>query len=132
MDNPKITICAASVKVMRSFDYCHFEVVLGSSVETTVEAVDALRKTAARLVDKAVDQYKVAKNNAQLLENDARGLETLHYRHRDVLEKPEGERTPEDVALLKAIDDRAHRNRARYDYQDDFSEPDYGDDDSEF
>lgn len=60
----KLKIEIATVKVMRSYDYCHFEVCLSSSSASTPDAVDGLRKQAARLADKAVDQYRIAKNNA--------------------------------------------------------------------
>jgi hypothetical protein len=70
-----ITISVASVKVMRSHDYCHFEVALSATIDDGLERpvqVDELRKTAARLADKAVEQYKVAKLNAERLEQDER------------------------------------------------------------
>jgi hypothetical protein len=114
---------------MRSHDYCHFEVCLTSSSAITTEAVDELRKTAARLADKAVEQYKTAKNNIELAMSDKSNLESIRYLHRDVMEKPEAERTPEEKALVKAIEDRAFRSRPRYDYQDDWQEPAYEDDD---
>lgn len=52
-----------SVKVMRSFDYCHFEICLGDSEAAAddIARADELRKEAARLADKAVRQYKIAK-----------------------------------------------------------------------
>jgi hypothetical protein len=131
MQIPEIQI--ASVKVMRSHDYCHFEVCLSSSAATTPEAVDELRKTAARLADKAVNQYKVAKENVELALNDKSKLESLRYRHRDVMDKPEAERTPEEKALVKAIGDRAHFNRRQYDYEDEWGEEPSGpDEDSMF
>lgn len=52
----------ASVKVMRSYDYCHFEVSLSIDDAATDADVDELRKRAARLVDKAVRQYVLAKD----------------------------------------------------------------------
>jgi hypothetical protein len=122
-------ILTASVKVMRSYDYCHFEVCLSSDAANCADAVDALRKEAALLADKAVEQYKIAKENAQLAENDKLRLETLRYRHEPVLAKPEGERTPEDKAIIKTIEDRAHRNRPRYNYEDHWEEPEYPEDD---
>ena len=57
----KLTITVASVKVMRSHDYCHFEVNLAASVDCPPDSpewfqqVDGLRKNAARLADKAVE-----------------------------------------------------------------------------
>lgn len=126
---PEIQI--GSVKVMRSHDYCHFEVCLSSSLATTPDTVDELRKAAARLVDKAVDQYKAAKKNAEQAERDESKLENLRWRHRDILAKPEAERSSEEKAVVKAIDDRAFRNRPRYDYEEDWIEPDYDDQDDE-
>ena len=62
----KLTINIASVKVMRSYDYCHFEVTLAADVQCPPDSpewfgqVDNLRKKAARLADRAVAQYKVS------------------------------------------------------------------------
>lgn len=128
----ELTIEIAGVKVMRSFDYCHFEVTLSGSLNGVPEAerfkaVDEMRKQAARLADKAVEQYKVAKENAHLLEQDPSDLEHLRQRFGEILKKPESERTPKDKAIVKAIEDRAHRSRLRYDYDDDFEEPAYSD-----
>ncbi len=55
----------ASVKVMRSYDYCHFEVALSTQC-STMGGIDDLRKDAARLVDKAVAQYITAKEAAEV------------------------------------------------------------------
>ena len=41
----------ASVKILRSFDYCHFEVSLSYDDDMTLEQVNDLRKQAAVLVD---------------------------------------------------------------------------------
>lgn len=113
----------ASVKVMRSHDYCHFEVCLSSSSATTPEAVDDLRKAAARLVDKAVDQYKAAKLNVEKAESDFWTKARLGERAKEAEVKPESERTPHDKAVLKAFHDaRFRQSRPRYDYQDDWQE----------
>jgi len=117
-----MNIESASVKVMRSYDYCHFEVSLSSSTAASPESVDELRKTAARLADKAVEQYKLAKENAEQMEYDRRGLARLQEMQTRILKKPESEHTPQEKAVLKAISDRIHHARLRYDYQDDFEE----------
>lgn len=117
-------IVSASVKVMRSHDYCHFEICLSSDSVMTSEAVDALRKTAARLADKAVEQYKAAKQNAELAAQDQYKIEDLRRRRRRILETPESEHTPEDKAILKALEDFEHFARRRYDYSDDWQEQD--------
>lgn len=129
-DAPPIT--RASVKVMRSFDYCHFEVVLGSDAEVeltqidgstvhvrqplTTAQVDVLRKAAARLADKAVAQYKVAKAAAARLER----MEDRRYLLERAIATPEGERSPEEMALIKYCQDEAFASRFRYDYEDDW------------
>ena len=70
---PKLICEQASVKVMRSFDYCHFEICLTMNEEGafySTEAVDNLRKEAMRLADKTVEQYKkpsTPPNSAKIL-----------------------------------------------------------------
>lgn len=56
----------ASVKVMLSYDYSHFEasVSLENDNGLTVKEIDAARKDCQRLADKAVAQYKTAKAQA--------------------------------------------------------------------
>jgi hypothetical protein len=136
-----IIINVASVKVMRSHDYCHFEVQLSATIADGVEQValvDELRKTAARLADKAVEQYKVAKLNAERLEQDARTHSDLLHDAERIEAKPEGERTPVEKAVLKFIQDLKFERR-RYNYDDEWDEeeewrpelPD-GDEDPEF
>ena len=114
----------ASVKVMRSYDYCHFEVCIGwddLKFEDTAEftkAVDDLRKDAARLADKAVIQYKTAKKHYQ--EALYRGKQVKHYRKEvDEIQKiPEPEWTPRQKAQIKALADYEFMLSKLYDYQD--------------
>jgi hypothetical protein len=123
-----ITTC--SVRVMRSYDYSHFEVTLGGAVdlgstnEQFLAETDELRKRAMRLADKAVAQYKIAKRNADLIERDESERE---YRKREIsriAEMPETDRSPEQQAKLKAWNDRIHEQnrRPRYDYEDDWDD----------
>ena len=116
------TIETASVKVMRSYDYCHFEVSLSSSTANTPEAVDELRKTAAKLADKAVEQYTIAKRNAELDMQDANHIANMRYNVNHLLNTPEADRTPEDKAAIKAFEDMEHYKRTRYHYEDDWLE----------
>ena len=120
MKNP--TIEAASVKVMRSHDYCHFEVSLSSTAANSPEAVDELRKTAAWLADKAVDQYKVAKANLQRRELSAQQMSYTKQEADRIREKPETERTPDEQAALKTWNDRVFAANRAYDYQDDWQD----------
>lgn len=117
------TISGASVKVMRSHDYCHFEVTLSSTDANTPEAVDALRKQAARLVDKAVAQYQTAKAACA----DKRDI-SESWRLERAQRTPEGERTPDERAVIKYHRDAAFRARFSYDYEDDWSPPEMDED----
>lgn len=128
----QMLIDSASVKVMRSHDYCHFEVVLGCAQSLTVKDVDDLRKTAARLADKAVEQYKIAKADAQKQMYHERDRADLVRRMEFIRSRPEQERTIEEQAQLKAFDDANYQARRAYDYEDDWDEPDYGDEDTAY
>ena len=122
----KLTITNASVKVMRSYDYCHFEVNLGASIECPPDSpewfqqVDSLRKNAARLADKAVNQYKVAK---RAFESDGLKFDCLVSAASEAKSKPESQRTSEDKAAIKALSDARFAQR-HYDYQDDWQSED--------
>lgn len=113
-----VTIQVASVKVMRSHDYCHFEVSLASADAATPELVDELRKTAARLADKAVAQYKTAKAAHARLDRISQKSE-LDYAQ----STPVGERSPELKAVIKFHEDKDFAKRFDYDYEDDWKEP---------
>lgn len=131
MTNPEIKIEAASVKVMRSFDYCHFEVCLSTSFEKTypeeiqnmplvAAEVDELRKVAARLADRAVEQYKIAKANYAKRETESRDRQWEVNRMEAIRQKAEGDRTVREQAELKAFDDATWAASREYDYQDDW------------
>jgi hypothetical protein len=118
MSNPIVHL--ASVKVMRSHDYCHFEVNLSASIahDSTeyLQQVDALRKDAARLTDKAVEQYKTAR---AVREKQNHALEKLRWDARHALQTPDSERTPDQQAAIKALRDYNWQAN-QYDYQDDW------------
>lgn len=120
----KLEIHLASVKVMRSHDYCHFEVNLSASIDCPPESpewfqhVDGLRKNAARLADKAVEQYKVAKAAHQSEESS---FDSMRYAAENAMRTPEAERTPNEMAAIKALAD-ARFSQRHYDYQDDWEE----------
>jgi len=109
---------------MRSYDYCHFEVSLAANVDCPPDSpewfqqVDNLRKNAARLADKAVRQYKIAKADHQAKECL---LESLSFSAEQAERTPEPERTPEQKAAIKALAD-ARFAQQQYDYQDDWNE----------
>lgn len=116
--NQPIGIENASVKVMRSYDYCHFEVCLSSSSATTVQGVDELRKAAARLADKAVEQYKIAKTAQGRLYAIKQKWTLLQAQN-----IPENDRSPEDKAVIKYHADAAFAAQFEYDYEDEWDQP---------
>lgn len=119
----ELKIEVASVKVMRSHDYCHFEVCLSSSSANTQGLVDELRKQAARLADKAVAQYKVAKANAERLLSDRYQRDALINEVNRIGLIEEGSRTVDQQAKLKAYRDEPYKARV-YDYEDEWEESD--------
>lgn len=128
-----IKIKTASVKIMRSHDYCHFEVCLGSvsDDEFTIAQVDDMRKAAARLADKAVEQYKIAKEIAEAAISAASSREYNSARIEKLREIPDDAKTPEQKAQIKAYDDEQFRasRRSNWDYNDDWDNGDEPDTD---
>ena len=110
---------AASVKVMRSYDYCHFEVTLSTDRKLDVHGVNEMRKQAQRLADEAVRQYAKAK---ELVESELQfsyGLERIEREVGEIRTKPESEWTPPEKAEVKALEDYRHYEKFGYDYEDD-------------
>ena len=117
-------ISQASVKVMRSYDYCHFEVQLSTDygAKVTVRQADELRKEAARLADKAVAQYKIAKANSERLQSErySQELEIAACKAIEAIAEPI--RTVAQQARLKAFQDRVWAASRAYDYEDQWNE----------
>lgn len=118
----------ASVKIMLSYDYCHFEIGLSTDVEISEKAVNALRKDTQRLADEAVRQYKVAKQKAAE-RNRAEQQETFFRNQLErIMSTPESTWTPDEKALVKQAEDEDWNNRNfSYDYEDDEFTPDFDD-----
>jgi len=117
-------IGSAGVKVMRSYDYCHFEVCLGVSEPVTLEEVDALRKDAQRLADKAVEQYKIAKEDVNRCLDSKFKVERLRREVQVIVENyPKSEWTPEQQARVKALEDLVFALSRQYDYEDEWDRP---------
>jgi hypothetical protein len=113
----------ASVKVMRSYDYCHFEVCLSLDKEMTLGEINNMRKDAARLADEAVRQYIVAKDLASKklkLEDEKNELikEIERIKSRCTYEW-----CAQDKAKLKALEDKEYFDRYNYNYEDDQERP---------
>lgn len=118
----------ASVKVMRSYDYCHFEVNLGTTEPISLDDVDEMRKRAARLADKAVKQYRIAKDVAE--EARAAAGRTgangwMQPQYESALATPEADRSQNEKATIKEYQDALHASSRRYNYEDDFEQEDF-------
>ena len=96
----------ATAKVMRSYDYCHFEITLSEEC-ADIEAVDELRKKAAILVDEAVRQYRVAKAKESARQGKEWDREKAMERVKRIEEKPRNEWTPEEAAVMRAVADKS-------------------------
>lgn len=113
----------ASVKIMLSYDYCHFEVCLSTSDENlSKEYVDDMRKECQRLADKAVKQYRIAKSAAQAKLTSRSEVKYLR-REVDIIRKfPPEEWTPDQKAMVKTLEDHEFLLEHDYDYQDDWED----------
>jgi len=92
----------AKVRVMRSYDYNHFEVEIGSDECKTIDDIDDLRKQAAILVDDAIRQYKIAKKKESARESKEWQYENALARIKGIKSRPKEEWTVEDAALLRS------------------------------
>lgn len=109
-----------TVKIMLSYDYCHFEITRGTDQDLSLQQTNELRKDVQRLADEAVRQYKLAKEMAlkQLT------LDSEKNRFIDdiikIKAKPEGDRTINETAMLKAYNDNEWQEKFNFtfDYND--------------
>lgn len=110
-----------SVKIMLSYDYCHFEVALSSDEDMDMKGVNALRKKAQRLADEAVRQYKKAKDMAAKRSNAEWERHNFLSQVKQIQEKPEQDRTVRELAILKQYQDEEWEAQYayEYDYEDD-------------
>ena len=104
------------VKVLRSYDYNHFEFCIPLDEKASVEERNETRKDAERLANEAVRQYKKAKE-MEVCRVEA--YEKNRFRVERIKSKPEGERTVNELATLKAFGDREWEENYNYDYEDD-------------
>ena len=108
---------SASVKIMLSFDYCHFEICKGTDENLTNEQINDLRKDCQRLADEAVRQYQVAKHHAAKLYSYEK--KDFDRRIKGILEKVESDLTIEETAMLKQYRDEEFQKQFEpYDYDD--------------
>jgi hypothetical protein len=96
----------ASVKVMLSYDYCHFEFSKSTDEDVSNEQLDNMRKECMRLADKAIAQYKIAKNHSNQISSRTNERDDMWRRVKRTMAKPECDRTIGEIAEMKAYGDR--------------------------
>lgn len=96
-------IKTASVKVMLSYDYSHFEASMSLENESglSMAEIDTARKNCQRLADKAVGQYKTAKENAVKRIVGAYKMNKFKAQCTKIKAKDEQDRTIKEIAMLK-------------------------------
>ena len=115
---PESKVYKASVSIMRSYDYSHFEVSLSNDDEMSLYEIDEMRKEAIRLVDKAVNQYKTARERERMKNNgQSYDYKELERRVKVINESvPRSEWTPEQIATVKELADFDYALEHDYDY----------------
>ena len=111
----------SSVKIMLSYDYCHFEVSKSTDQELSNKEINELRKDVQRLADEAVRQYKIAKQNAAERVNAEFAIRNFEEECKRIMAKEEQDRTIREIAMLKQYQDEHWRVQFynHYDYEDD-------------
>lgn len=113
----KLIPSTASVKVMRSYDYCHFEVALSTDQVVSLDEVNGLRKQAAVLVDEAIRQYRIAKEKESKRQSSEWQTEAAMRKLEAAKQKSKSDLTPEEAALLRSDGDSEFwRNFEQDDY----------------
>ena len=117
-------IKSASVKVMLSYDYSHFEASMSVENESglTMSDIDEARKKCQRLSDKAVGQYRKAKQMASNRSDGEYQMRNFQEQCERIKAKDEQDRTIKEIAMLKQYEDENWQSQFMHDY-------DYDDDD---
>ena len=109
------------VKVLRSYDYNHFEFCIPIDEKATVQERNEARKDAERLANEAVRQYCKAKEMAIKRCASESDKKIFLERISAIQFKLRGERTVDELAILKQYEDETWESQFDYpyDYEDD-------------
>lgn len=111
----KVIKVKASVKVMRSYDYNHFECVLSSDEKLDDKQINLLRVRAAKLVDHAIESYKLKKEHENRLANEIYNRRDLENKVKAIIENfPKSQWTSEQKAQIKKLDDLKFADQFNY------------------
>jgi hypothetical protein len=123
MKKSSTIIKSASVKVMLSYDYSHFEasMSLENDKGITPAELDDARKNCQRLADKAISQYKKAKSCAANRNDGVYKMQNFESQCKKIEAKPEGDRTINEIAMLNQYKNENWQAQfdIDYDYEDD-------------
>lgn len=110
---------SATVKVMLSHNYNHFEasIALENESGVSVEDIDHARKDCNRLCDKAIKQYNIAKSMELKRVNLASEKRALEREVAEIKQRDQETWSVTDKAKVKALED--HNWELRWDYDDD-------------
>jgi hypothetical protein len=112
---------------MLSYNYCHFEaskqIESDEGQELTMQDIDKARMDCQVLANKAIEQYKKAKEYETQRANRSFEKSQLEKETIAIKGKPESEWSPLDKAKIKALEDHNFESRF-YDYYED--KDDYG------
>jgi hypothetical protein len=120
-------IKTASVKVMQSYNYCHFEASMSLENDNglALSDIDDARKTCQRLTDKAVSQYQKAKEMAAKRNDGIYQMQNFVSEVERIKKKSEDDRTVKEIAMLKQYEDEKWQEKFEYDYDYEDSDDDY-------
>ncbi len=117
----------ASVKVMLSYDYSHFEASMSLENDNGIgmNEIDLARKNCQRLADKAVSQYKTAKSHASQRNDGVYKMQNFEATCKKIQQKDEGDRTINEIAMLKQYENEKWQEQFYIDYDYEDGEDDY-------
>lgn len=112
---------SASVKVMLSYNYNHFETSISLENEKglTNKEIDEARKDCNRLCDRAISQYQKAKDNEGKRANQKWERKRLEDEVSEIC-RYKKEWTSEEKAKVKALEDFEYKEI--YDYDEEWDE----------
>ena len=107
-----------SVKTMLSYDYCHFEtsMTLENATGVSNEQIDNARKDCMRLCDKAIKQYKIAKDCVAKRTDGKYQIENFEKQCKTIAAKSEHDRTLKEIAMLKQYENENWQEQFEYEY----------------
>lgn len=115
---------SASVKVMLSYDYSHFEASMSLENDSglSMKEINEARKNCQRLCDNAVRQYKVYKQAASNRQDGQFKMSMFENECKKIAAKDEHDRTLKEIAMLKQYENENWQAQFQYDYDYDDDE----------